>query len=88
MSSLPSRSPAGEIKPRALVAAKILIAAEHRLALGKIALALRIQNHLLGLGGAAMAKIARSLARRQVEIEQGENEKKQEEQNYQSGHYV
>jgi hypothetical protein len=69
-----SRRPAGEIKTRALVAAKIFAALEPRRALGQIALALRVKNHLFSLRryAAASPEIASPLAPEEIEIEQSE----------------
>jgi len=68
-----SRRPAGEIKARAFIAAKIFVAAENRRALWQIALALRVEDHLFLLShAAAPARTWRPFAPEEIEVEQGE----------------
>ena len=73
--------PCGEVKPRALIAAKIFAAAENRRALWQIALALGVEDHLFRLSrAAAPARTRRPFAPEEIEVEQGEKEVDKPEQ--------
>jgi hypothetical protein len=83
--SLPTRQsiarPAGKVKARTLIAAKIFVAAENRRALRQIALALRVEDHLFRLSrAAASARTWRPFAPEEIEVEQGEKEVDKPEQ--------
>jgi hypothetical protein len=84
-----SRGPGGKVETGALLAAEVVAGPQGRFALGQIALTLRVQDHLFR-ARAAMASVsmAPSLARQQIELEQGEKEIKKEEKKYEPQHEI